>query len=1009
MADTAETPPAPAAHTVTLPLTFSNSFWSTDYRQGITSLFQALDRGIVESDELVSHVQERADLERRIADGLLPPALRADGFAGDEGASLRMGFEAVLTSAVGEAKARQALAEDLTRNIVHPFRSWSHSHASRISTSHTSLSTSLTAWEKQKSLVERIKTAYDDACRHADSVEDELNFSRARVEAEAERERVRERERTLSGGSVGSRGRGEAELPPRPEEVDALEARVRKQEEKKGTRDDDEQSEDGLPPLDDDDGLLPHSGATGGSVIGALGRAFSVRRPAAAASLRPSGAASPGEKDKSGEEEKEGEAGHKAVEQARERIKALAESEELKKGVEWSKTKFTSLLSRVQTQVAPLAGGGTGEERWIRAKKVADEAEEKYKREVEILDGLRLTLESHLSSHLPYLQRCETDRLRAAASVLKSYHSAISALPQKVLDSLARVGSALELVRVEKDVRGVVERGRTGSFTPRPTLYTSHYAEPPLTTFGIDLRKFDETNPAKKDEDDPANVVPPVLRFLLRWIEQQGEGVEEGERRKSWLYEIPLSAQHRLRQLLNSPSTLSLPFDSLSALLLRPHPDSGEAIDLPVACSTVKLWLLELEVPVVTWERYEEFRTLFPARVGGEKEDVSTEEVAKIVGKLPRVHYEVLKLLISHLSRLISSTPSASAIESDDIFLQKLSLSLSRPLMRPKTETALTLDARFPAQTIATLIKHSDAIFPAAEEAAKKEREERYKPRRQRTKPIDVRPTRGNLGIGARESVDLGRAGQVLQQVRAGGAPPPPLPTREGAEPTPSTGAGSSPLRQQSLLGVDTSVPSGGGGSFAASPMSATVEEFPSIPAPAPAPAPAPVPAAADVVGPPAPSAPPAEEPQQEKEAPAPAPAPEAITSPSSPPPAMAVPSPTSAADDSASPPQPTEAPFVPPTAAPSEAPFVPPSSSSSSSSSSSAGDAPLSTSSSLKRATGAGRLRGARAPRPPSQVMDRIRAFEGGAAEGDKAGAGSKRESWTTTRGQAPVEADEE
>ncbi|BGP12301.1 Rho-GTPase-activating protein 8 [Rhodosporidiobolus nylandii] len=86
---------------------------------------------------------------------------------------------------------------------------------------------------------------------------------------------------------------------------------------------------------------------------------------------------------------------------------------------------------------------------------------------------------------------------------------------------------------------------------------------------------------------------------------------------------------------------------------------------------------------------------------------------------------------------------------------------------------------------------------------------------------------------------------------------------------------------------------------------------------------------------------------------------------------------------------------------------FPPPPSSSSSSSS--AGDAPLSTSSSLKRATGAGRLRGARAPRPPSHVMDRIRAFEGGAADGDKTGAGAKRESWTTTRGKAPVEADEE
>lgn len=40
-------------------------------------------------------------------------------FSLDEGASLRMGYEAILTSAVGESKARQMLADELmVRNTL---------------------------------------------------------------------------------------------------------------------------------------------------------------------------------------------------------------------------------------------------------------------------------------------------------------------------------------------------------------------------------------------------------------------------------------------------------------------------------------------------------------------------------------------------------------------------------------------------------------------------------------------------------------------------------------------------------------------------------------------------------------------------------------------------------------------------------------------------------------------------------------------------------------------------
>ncbi|GAA6018642.1 hypothetical protein JCM10207_008991 [Rhodosporidiobolus poonsookiae] len=955
MSDSAE---SAAPTSVTLPLTFSNSFWTQDYRTGFETLYNALDARLVQSDELLAHVRQRAHLEGQLADSLLPPALRLDGFAADEGASLRMGFEAVLTSVVSEARARQALAEDLTRSILHPFSSWSSSHAGRIRSSRSLIESHLAAYEKSKSSADRLKALYDEACRYADAVEDELNFSRARVEAERER----------GGASPG--GLGATDLPPRPEEID----RLTPSRQRKPVKGNDSDSDEGVGDDDDDDTLVGRSGATGGSVVAALGRAFSMRRPAPRRRAQ-SGDGAPGSprEEKVEEEDEDADEKGQPFKEGVEGLKRIVESDEVKKGVEWSRTKFTSLLSRVQ-------GPQSGEDRWIRARKAADEAEDKYKKEVETLDGLRLTLEETLSSHLPYVQRCEADRLKAAASVLKSYHAAVAALPRLVVESHDRVGKALELVRAEKDVRGLVERRRTGPFSPRPILYTSHYAEPPLTTFGIDLRKFDETN-ADKDAPEPEKVVPPLLQFLLRWIGEEGAKLSDEERRKSWLYETPLSAQHRLRSLLNSPSTLSLPFDSLAALLSRPHPDTGEAVDVPVACSTVKLWLLELEVPVVPFERYDELRALFPTRVGG-VDEVDKEEVAKVVGKLPRVHYEVLKLIVTHLSTLLSSTTTD---EPTDVYLQKLSLSLARALLRPKTETALTLSDRFPALLVALLIKHSSSIFPAAEEAARKVRDERYRPRRQRTKPIDVRPTRGNLGIDPRESVDLGKASEVLRQqiaAEAGAPPVPPLPANVAAA---APASDREAPKRASLLGVDTAVPPPTtlGGSFAASPLSATAEELPAAPS---------VPSSSAE-----PAAPSAHEPAPS------APAPSA-------PPAAAD------SDDEFA----REAPFVPPSAssavegqdgkAPQDEPFTPPVASAppaddadtdAAPAAEGEGDQPLSSSSSLKRTPGAGRLRGARGPRPPSQVMARAAMWEN-QGQGQEA---SKRESWTRTRAEGGVD----
>lgn len=409
-------------------------------------------------------------------------------------------------------------------------------------------------------------------------------------------------------------------------------------------------------------------------------------------------------------------------------------------------------------------------------------------------------------------------------------------------------------------------------------------------------------------------------------------------------------------------------------------------------CATVKLWLLELEVPVVTYAAYDELRALYPRRTAGEGE-VEAGKVAEVVGKLPKVHFEVsrrrhplrlarlssrmgrlsyqwlgplgaerpppvqvLHALVDHLSRLISSTSTPEPLPT---YVHKLALSLSRPLLRPQTETALTLDDRFPAVFLSTLFSSSSELFTAASDVAEKHRDERYRPRRQRTKPIDQRVRRSALGLGAQESVDLGRAEEVLklqQQHKEGSA------------------AALSVQTQGTVLGVPSQPQEGHDGAFAASPMAATADDLPSAPAPS-------APAAEDEGEGETEAeraAKQADEAQEERRGAASptgtgGPTEEAFvppsgdsagpTEPSFTPPAPSAPVPAAGrADDSQD---------EPATPASAPAPAAP-------TTTSTAGDEPLSSSSSLKRASGTGRLRGARAPRPPSQVMARVAAFEG-------------------------------
>jgi hypothetical protein len=88
----------------------------------------------------------------------------------------------------------------------------------------------------------------------------------------------------------------------------------------------------------------------------------------------------------------------------------------------------------------------------------------------------------------------------------------------------------------------------------------------------------------------------------------------------------------------------------------------------------VKLWLLELNPPVLSYEVYDQCTAIYPS-VGASEGKNKSEEVAALLSRLPGAQLFVLDAIVGHLKRLIENTKTE---EDEEIYVTKLALSLGR-------------------------------------------------------------------------------------------------------------------------------------------------------------------------------------------------------------------------------------------------------------------------------------------------------------------------------------------
>ncbi|KAH8093805.1 hypothetical protein BXZ70DRAFT_949249 [Cristinia sonorae] len=831
---------------VSLPLQFSNSFWSQDYRRGLEVLYSKLEQGVAENAEIVAFIRTRAAAEAAVAAALTAPT-PGSAFDTQDGLSLHIAFKGIKEESMAQGSIHQTIATDLQTKIADPFEGWANGYKDRLLASRDNIVNGyLRSYERAQHEVAELKNDYLTKTRKADEAEDDARFAPVsqpvgdsytsspnlgprdkrtpqRQQTVTERISQRLKEFRLNTGQPNLHDAKTAEVTfdadtdgEQKQKVDKGKGRAVETDSPPMIASPPPMSPP-LPPAKLSTTDLPPPGppiviagvsfaATEISTLMAKAKGELNLRPVRFPLLGEYQEAFTGEEfaswlkdnvkgfesnldraeeaakyltEKIGVLRRLGEFGNEYVnsDDAYYQFRAKAFNLEVPKNKDDVTSplqkNLTPLADNVTKRTANFANlvskalnANTGEPVHVRARREAEAADQDYRVAIRRLDRQRLGLEERIEDVLKTLQKWELDRLRAVKTVLTQYHACLETYPKAAAPSYERSSTHLASYQPEADLRALIEQYRTGPFRPEPQVYESVAHDESDVVFGIDLRKWADLGTwnhsagSAEEKKEPKDMVPPVLSALLTALKEAYPSLpDDAERRKTWIYEVPLQAVHHLRETLNNvPPEESIPNDTLAKY------------DAPVLAGGVKLWALELDPPLCLYEGWDEFRKLYPSAGRTELQPSSEQHVIELqnaLQKLPMVHLVVLDTIVKHLKDIVDNTVESG--ETNEVYITKLALSIGRAILRPKVETKFSIQDRHPTLFFIDLIKKYDEILPPT--IAKKKRESQRKvPVRRRTRPMDMRMSRSRISAG----MDLkeAHAQQLAQRMGKPHSPP---------------------------------------------------------------------------------------------------------------------------------------------------------------------------------------------------------------------------------------------
>ncbi|KAI0024371.1 hypothetical protein F4780DRAFT_597085 [Xylariomycetidae sp. FL0641] len=669
---------------------FAESFWSPDYAAGLGVLFGKLQQGVAENRQVLTIARMRAEAEEVYGQKLGDIAPASDkitgGFSRDDGASVRKAYDGMRGEMEDAAKNHKKIAQSIRDLVVNPFSRWCDAHEVRLQDSQDELQTRIKAHDRQAEVVKKLRSNYFNKCRLVEDLEEEnklafqdpetspkpanANNNIPEIKVSANKEEEPEDDEIYEIGD-------ETYQPEGMKKVLTHMLNTIKMGETKvpilGTYLNTSCGSDIV------EYLQVHMGTTSVSYAERIGQDL-----VANGFLRLVGNVGNNFANSS-----------KLFYQWRPKAFQMTGIPE-KKPAPASRT-FSLPTSPDSNTDSPVVGAVSeylsgwnvlsnqhpNETPADRMRREAREADEKYKAAVKKLDELRCDLEEAIFVHLKFLERCELDRLKAIKTVVLDFSGTIGNVIPSLQSAVDRMVLYQETVQPVGDLRYLLENYRTGRYTPKVVTYENYYNKVDEQTFGVDLEAR-----ARADKKR----VPIIVTTILTYLDHHYPDLEGDEARRGvWLTDVPLAQVHKLRNRINNGK----PFTQ----------EALSDFDVPTVAHLLKLYLLELPDSLVSSHVYEIIRTIYTTQTGEGTDDARVAVLQQTLSQLRLTNIATLDACMNHFTRLIDLTSA------DEDYTQNLATSLAPCILRPRTETSLTMEEKHAPRLIRDLFAHKDAIF----------------------------------------------------------------------------------------------------------------------------------------------------------------------------------------------------------------------------------------------------------------------------------------------------------
>ena len=154
---------------------------------------------------------------------------------------------------------------------------------------------------------------------------------------------------------------------------------------------------------------------------------------------------------------------------------------------------------------------------------------------------------------------------------------------------------------------------------------------------------------------------------------------------------MPLAATHHLRNAINTGK--GIPREVL------------ERYEVPIVASALKLYLLELPDSLVSNQVYEIIKTIYSTPDSSTSSETRISVLQNTLGQLRLANIATLDALTTHFTRLIELTSA------EEDYISSLATNLAPCILRPRTDTSLTLHEKHSYRLVRDLFAHKEAIF----------------------------------------------------------------------------------------------------------------------------------------------------------------------------------------------------------------------------------------------------------------------------------------------------------